>query len=305
MMISQHDTWCDDCCVNDESQKCSWMNVWKNFTGYFNGFNVIVKDELAMNELFASGNFGKGSLSRGAPTFGKSRDNLPCVVRQRQWERRVDWCSRLMISVDELPGSSGQQGALDELLIIDDTDSEDESYNLDVCRLRGRVQVKETRSIREELHLMLEEAFFLSYALGCLRVHQGECLMSIDDQWLAFRRVVPDFVERYIAYHYFRAKGWVVKSGTKFAGDFLLYKQGPSDYHASYVVLIRSIGDKTKFDMNRLLCLNRFVEATKKELMIVEITRPDDFSDSKFSEISRCAVNEFLIGRWQASANRL
>ena len=31
-------------------------------------------------------------------------------------------------------------------------------------------------------------------------------------------------------------KGWVVRDGTKFGSDFLLYKHGPPFFHASYSV---------------------------------------------------------------------
>lgn len=38
--------------------------------------------------------------------------------------------------------------------------------------------------------------------------------------WKLFRNAQSGFVDRYIGYHYFRAKGWVVKAGTKYGGDF-------------------------------------------------------------------------------------
>ena len=49
---------------------------------------------------------------------------------------------------------------------------------------------------------------------------------------------VADFAHQYAVYHHFRAKGYVVKEGTKFGGDFLLYKEGPPFYHALYCVRI-------------------------------------------------------------------
>lgn len=38
--------------------------------------------------------------------------------------------------------------------------------------------------------------------------------------WNTFQNVQPFFVERYATYHYFRARGWVVKPGLKYGGDF-------------------------------------------------------------------------------------
>ena len=52
--------------------------------------------------------------------------------------------------------------------------------------------------------------------------------------------VRPDnpFLLSYVVYHHFRSLGWVVKSGTKFCVDFLLYKRGPVFSHAEFSVLV-------------------------------------------------------------------
>ena len=48
---------------------------------------------------------------------------------------------------------------------------------------------------------------------------------------------VPDrfdnpFIINYAVYHHYRSLGWVVKGGTKFCVDYLLYKRGPVFQHA-------------------------------------------------------------------------
>lgn len=50
----------------------------------------------------------------------------------------------------------------------------------------------------------------------------------------------PDnpFLLSYIVYHHFRSLGWVVKSGTKFCVDYLLYKRGPVFSHAEFSILV-------------------------------------------------------------------
>jgi hypothetical protein len=48
----------------------------------------------------------------------------------------------------------------------------------------------------------------------------------------------PTFPWRYAAYHYFRARGWVVRSGVKFGVDFLLYQHGPVYRHSDFAVLV-------------------------------------------------------------------
>lgn len=121
-------------------------------------------------------------------------------------------------------GSAGEYGqsAVDEsegrmLLVLPDSDSDYEQYLDNVC---PRLE-KEQFPVHETLHLTLEEAFFLSFGLGCLQVVDlfGNCL-PLDGVWQLFCKSQKDFVQKYVAYHYFRSKGWVVKPGIKFGGDF-------------------------------------------------------------------------------------
>lgn len=52
--------------------------------------------------FYPQGFFGKGSLSRSHPSFGKARYGAPPVVRSRQWYRRQEW----MKEVKELNSAS-------------------------------------------------------------------------------------------------------------------------------------------------------------------------------------------------------
>lgn len=65
----------------------------------------------------------------------------------------------------------------------------------------------------------------------------------------------------------------------------VLYKEGPRYYHASYVVLVRATPDAdddtpssidcvTALDTHNMQGHYRIAEASKKELLIVEITSP-------------------------------
>jgi tRNA-splicing endonuclease subunit Sen2 len=74
--------------------------------------------------------------------------------------------------------------------------------------------------------------------------------MSLSDVWAAFQAAHsplpapttgPDrfdnpFLVNYVAYHHYRALGWVVKGGIKFCVDLLLYKRGPVFSHAECVL---------------------------------------------------------------------
>ncbi|CAG8524278.1 199_t:CDS:2, partial [Scutellospora calospora] len=80
-------------------------------------------------------------------------------------------------------------------------------------------------SIQEHLHLTTEEAFFLNFGLGCLEIYDTN-----DDSPLT--KLDNPFIIRYVAYHYFRSLGWVVKGGMKFGCDYVLYEKGPVFKHA-------------------------------------------------------------------------
>ena len=117
----------------------------------------------------------------------------------------------------------------------------------------------------EHFQLTMIEAFFLAAMLGCLEVHDvnghvranlhaNQKCLSLDtlyqlcmisylprfDAHNQLKWVRPDnpFLLSYVVYHHFRSLGWVVKSGTKFCVDFLLYKRGPVFSHAEFSVLV-------------------------------------------------------------------
>ena len=44
---------------------------------------------------------------------------------------------------------------------------------------------------------MLEEAFFLSYAVGCLQVKFQDIFLNLDEIWMLFQKSTSNFVPRY------------------------------------------------------------------------------------------------------------
>lgn len=94
---------------------------------------------------------------------------------------------------------------------------------------------------RELLQLSLVEAFFLKHAVDCLEIAgtDGRPLSAVAC-WRLFRQASSTFVQDYIVYLSLRSKGWVPKDGLKFAVDFTAYRQGPTFFHSSYSVLVRT-----------------------------------------------------------------
>lgn len=44
--------------------------------------------------------------------------------------------------------------------------------------------------------------------------------MNLTEMWGKFQELSHSFISRYVAYHNFRSKGWVVKTGIKYGADF-------------------------------------------------------------------------------------
>uniref|UniRef100_A0A8C3SWA9 tRNA-splicing endonuclease subunit Sen2 n=1 Tax=Chelydra serpentina TaxID=8475 RepID=A0A8C3SWA9_CHESE len=164
--------------------------------------------------------------------------------------------------------------------------------------------------IFEYLQLSLEEAFFLVYALGCLSIYYNEEPLTILKLWEVFSEVQPNFKTTYMAYHYFRSKGWVPKVGLKYGTDLLLYRKGPPFYHASYSVIAELVNDSFVGSLRRplnwmsLSGLNRTTMNVSKELMLCYLIRPCDMTEKEMSspdclkrikvQVS-CALNYFFI----------
>lgn len=137
--------------------------------------------------------------------------------------------------------------------------------------------------------------------------------MDLMNMWGRFSEIDPNFITRYVAYHNFRSKGWVVKSGIKYGVDFNLYKKGPPFYHSTYSVLVVAVDGKTgqetcsTFDWTSLCCLNRVTQQVSKELMICYVIKPKDLSDDDLRTpkcIPKFKVSEFIIGRWVSKKER-
>lgn len=69
--------------------------------------------------------------------------------------------------------------------------------------------------------------------------------MSIDELWTTFTKIQPNFVASYVAYHYYRAHGWVPRTDIKLGVDWVIYELGPEYSHASFGVLVAAVDAET------------------------------------------------------------
>jgi len=153
----------------------------------------------------------KDSEKYDSKGFSATNDNTKCTEKKEDEEElcNLDYYDFKSNCVDD-----DQDG---KLLVLPDSDSDTENYLKDI---KPRIE-NEGFPIRETLQLTFEETFFLLFGLGCLQlVHFDGNFLDISNAWLYFCKNKPDFLQKYVVYHYYRSKGWVVKPGFKYGGDF-------------------------------------------------------------------------------------
>ncbi|KAM4893592.1 tRNA-splicing endonuclease subunit Sen2 [Sylvia borin] len=234
------------------------------------------------------------------------RDLCGCEVKQSPEQRAWE-------------GLDSRECALEYVLVQEEEEGsscpEDDSTHAQENLVKKEVLVcrKNPFRIFEYLQLSLEEAFFLVYALGCLSIYYGEEPLSIVKLWEVFSEVKPDFKTTYMAYHYFRGKGWVPKVGLKYGTDLLLYRKGPPFYHASYSVIAELVDDNFEGSLRRPLSwmslsgLNRTTANASKELMLCYLIRPSDMTAEEMATpecMKRIKVQELIVTRWVSSRER-
>ncbi|TKA29530.1 hypothetical protein B0A50_03543 [Salinomyces thailandicus] len=198
---------------------------------------------------------------------------------------------------------------------------------------------------QEHLQLTLEEAFFLSASLGILHIHNpgppnpialtpSTLLHTFTQTPLSPTAALePDnpFLLTYTTYHHFRTLNWVVRPGTKFSCDYLLYAHGPVFSHAEFAVIIlpaytdpywrtpegllkrRGVkaGESEGRDWWWLHCVNRVQSQVRKSLVLcyVDVPAPEVLRKAMAEEgwkgvLRRYKVREFVVRRWLANRSR-
>ncbi|XP_023161141.2 tRNA-splicing endonuclease subunit Sen2-1 [Drosophila hydei] len=132
----------------------------------------------------------------------------------------------------------------------------------------------------ETLLLGLEEACVLAYYLDILEIKDT---LDKDITWQEYVKAAleydKEFISKLAAYLYLKSKNWIIKSGIKFGGDFLIYKQGPRHFHASFLVLVHTSAyiSNTHYVGKNLKGAQRVAETSDKDVLILGVNEPKDF----------------------------
>ncbi|KAL1265203.1 hypothetical protein QQF64_003230 [Cirrhinus molitorella] len=221
-----------------------------------------------------------------------------------------------LMSSERSISSAEPSEAYDYVLV--DVSKDDDSENISNQNASAEQQGKLVCRINpftmmEYLQLSYEEAFFLVYALGCLSVYYSGEALSVAQVWTMFRSLQPNFSSSYAAYHYFRSKGWVPKSGIKYGTDLMLYRKGPPFYHASYSVVVDRCDKSLRgaalrpFSWKSLAALSRTTGNVSKELMLCYVITPSDMTEDMMSSpecLKQFTIQEVIVSRWVSSRER-
>ncbi|KRT81387.1 hypothetical protein AMK59_5286 [Oryctes borbonicus] len=265
----------------------SLSNMKRKISSHFDGFSVIIENADDMKSTYEKGFFGKANLSRSCPIIRQNE-----VIRKRQYLRKCKWEDK-----------DNKNVKIKKVIVVPDSDTDDENYFIN---LKPEYQIDRS-GVKEKLCLSLVEAYYLAKDIGCLSVYEEDALLDIRNIWGKFSKSDIHFIPNYITYNHFRRKGWVVKPGIKFGGDYILYKAGPPYYHASYVVIIDILNEDLtrKKEMQRrsmevinLIGLNRLCETAGKELLICQLICPTDILQADDDNLPKININEILVKRW-------
>lgn len=191
---------------------------------------------------------------------------------------------------------------------------------------------------KEHLQLAPEEAFFLVFALGALRVVDADSQkpFSTSDIFTLLRQysyfpprislanLLPDdpFLMHYVVYHHFRSLGWVPRPGVKFGVDWLLYQRGPVFDHAEFgLIVLPAYSDQRwkehghaapRRSWHWLHGINRVLSHVLKSLVLVYVDIPapaaleaDELDGSNITNLlKKYKVREIMVRRWSSNRNR-
>ena len=147
------------------------------------------------------------------------------------------------------------------------------------------------------VQLALEEAYYLAYRTGVLEVRHGGALLNSDVVfWPHLARAASSarFAHELAAYVHLRAAGWLVRPGSHFGADFVLYEPAAAHAHAPLCALVTAPGVDPPLTWRTLQMHTRLSAQVAKGLVLCEVVEGEGGGCS----IARYAVRAQRVGRW-------
>lgn len=202
----------------------------KPFIGIYTGLSVEIIDPESIKRIYSDGCFGLSTKTKNMPQtlakFSRVKN-----LNQSQYEQKLALNEKLtnqnpnlvMVNLTPAADQKNVEQSLEANENIKLTADEPEPMEIAEEIKEPEVNlIADPFPIEETLALLPEEAFFLHHSLRCLRIFDFDQTHEFTTEELLSKFCDCDskFIERFIAYQYYRSKNWVVKSGLKFGGDF-------------------------------------------------------------------------------------
>jgi len=185
-----------------------------------------------------------------------------------------------------------------------------------VKKVKQRIVITSDLINIEYLQLDLQEAFFLKYALNCISIKDKNKVLSIDDCWMRFRSDINNsadiFILKYVVYHYYRSRGWIVKEGLKYGVDYVLYQKGPVFSHSEYAISIIPVMEEQNNlnyvndipTIHEINCTNRVCNQVLKKLVYCYVIIPKNVDLRTANCLQHYHVYEIRMKRWNPDKTR-
>ncbi|PIA17989.1 tRNA-intron endonuclease catalytic domain-like protein [Coemansia reversa NRRL 1564] len=265
--------------------------------------------------LWKDGCFGKGILSRSSPTWQQryQRETAEQSAENKPQERYIeDITQRRREARRQIRENTNEKQHEEDITPV--VGSNNAISAQDTMRLEKMNDLNVSQNevdMMEPVQLSPFEALFLS-DIGCLEAldvsHENKCLLHTELYSLLYTcHKSDDFDLKYAAYYYYRAKGWVVRSGLKFGSDFLLYgKGGPARSHSQYSVVVRKLEQQQSEDTadlteswQHMFGLSRVCTQVRKSLIICYVNSYVlKHQDSILPDLYQFEIQEYLFKRF-------
>lgn len=224
-------------------------NDERPFIGIYTGLSVEIVDPDAIKLIHSGGSFGLSTKTKNTPQI---LDEFPRMrnINQTHYERKLAWNEKfgnrnpnpVMVSllpkiknpieIDTKESEVKADNDEEQPLEVDENSINAENETVEPMQVDEHEKpepelnlVADPFPIEETLALLPEEAFFLHYSLRCLHVMDFDQTHELTTHEMLEKFCNNDskFIQKFVVYHYYRSKNWVVKSGIKFGGEFRKY----------------------------------------------------------------------------------
>lgn len=214
------------------------------------------------------------------------------------------------ISLDPFPDLKGRKkfNAVLDGFFVEVSDEEDmkeifnsgcfgrgsHSRSTPACLRNDKEAVELPGNVVETLILTHEEAFFLMHFLEVLEIKDTkDKVLTSEELFTTFNEFNSYFTRRIVAYIYLKSKNWIIRDGTKFGSDFLIYKKSIRVYHASFIVHVIADSNKSQKDLQGH---HRTAENAAKDLLYLTVHPPE--GDNSLASLDKFKVTELIVRRF-------